>query len=169
MRVPTDRERDRLVPMLRGKYPQYFIYGPLVFSEASFELYQAGRGRLLGALATRGSPLVGRMSDPPSFPGERLVIIANRMFAHRITKGYGGATFGVVQEVNDQPVTNLRQMIGLLREASGEFVVFRLAGQETTYAFRRDEIEEASEEILTDEGIRYQASEGLRDAWELER
>jgi hypothetical protein len=32
--------------------------------------------------------------------------------------------------------------------------------------FRRDELEAATKEILSDEGIRYQASEGLRSVWE---
>lgn len=168
IRVPTDREMDRVIPILKGAYPEYFIYGPIVFAEATNELLRGARGRSLMALARSGGPLVSRMEDPPSFPGERIVIIANRMFPHRTTKGYDSVAFGVVEEINKEPVKNLRHLIELLRDNDDEFVTFKLAGKYESLVFRRSEIEEATEEILTDEGIRYQVSAALRDAWDQE-
>ena len=123
---------------------------------------------MTGFLAASGSPLVSRMGETPSFPDERLVIIANRMFAHRITEGYKTVAFGVVEAVNDEPVDNIRHMIGLINNATGEYITFKLTGYHDMLVFRRAEIEEATEVILTDEGIRYQLSPELRDAWKPE-
>ena len=79
-----------LIESLRGRYPSYFIYGPLAFTPVTAE-FLAGIERagdrffsLLGAL---GSPLVLRRGDRPAFPGEELVVVAAPMFPHRIGQG----------------------------------------------------------------------------------
>ena len=80
----------------------YFVFGPLVFSEASSEyaLYMTAYGNsskdagstsgygLLSLLYT-GNPLFTRYGDRPgTFPDERIVVIAFPAFTHKIGKGY---------------------------------------------------------------------------------
>ncbi len=43
--VPASPERDLLIPTLKDQYPEYFIYGPLVFTSATQEYVRALAGR----------------------------------------------------------------------------------------------------------------------------
>ena len=56
-------------------------------------------------------------------------------------------------------------MVALIREAQGEFITFKLAGDYETLVFPREEMFEITEAILEDEGIRYQFSKDLKPAW----
>ena len=59
--------------------------------------------------------------------------------------------------------------LGLLKrglDIKDEYVIFRFASLTSeTLVFRRQEIESATEEILSDNGIRHQCSKNLRDIW----
>jgi PDZ domain len=111
------------------------------------------------------SPLVKRLYDQPAFPEEELVIIATRAFPHRITKGYGMMAFGVVTHLNDQEVNNLRHFAELICACENEFIKLTMAGKSELLVFRRSEMAASTEEILTNEGIRFQSSPELRDLW----
>jgi hypothetical protein len=170
--LPLLKERPLVIPELKGSYPTYFIYGPLVFSEATTDLLAlAQRSRettaLLGALTYFGSPLISRVGDKPAFPGERLVVIPAPFFPHRLAKGYGNPTWQVVKSVNGKPVKNLAHMVELLRDLKDEFVSFefdaRASGE--TLVFPRAEMVNATDNILTDSGIRSQASPELLKIW----
>jgi S1-C subfamily serine protease len=168
VRVPVTAKRDYLIYVLKDQYPEYFIYGPLVFTAASQEFVRslAGAGGLgIQYLLAINSPLMARLFDPPEYKDEQLVVIATRMFPHPITKGYGNRPFGVVAKLNGTKVKNLRHLAELLRDCSDDFVRFEMADRSESLVFRRRQIEAATEEILGDEGIRYQASEQLRDVW----
>jgi hypothetical protein len=88
------------------------------------------------------------------------------MFPHRSTKGYDNRPFGVVARLNGKPVKNLRSLAELLRHSKDDFLRFEMADRSETLVFRRSEMEDATEEILSNEGIRYQASSALRDVFE---
>jgi hypothetical protein len=68
--------------------------------------------------------------------------------------------------VNDQAVKNLRHFVELLRDCEDEFIVFEFAGEAETLVFRRQDLADSTEDILADEGIRYQYSKDLADVWE---
>jgi hypothetical protein len=113
------------------------------------------------------SPLLSRLADPPAFEGEELVVIPSPLFAHPIIKGYSHPTGCVVTHVNGTAVKNLIHLIELLRDAQDEYVEFRFDRQAMeTIVFRRTELAAATEEILTDNGIRKQCSDDLRAVWE---
>lgn len=164
--VPLARERPTVLKHLRGAYPSYFIYGPLVFSAATQE-YSAAIGPAAGALALRGSPLTNRRADEPKFDGEELVVMAGRAFPHRITRGYSISPAMTLESVNGTAIKNLRHLVELLRDLKDPQVEFRFheMGAELL-VFNREEIAAATEEILTDNGIRLPYSSDLRDAWE---
>jgi S1-C subfamily serine protease len=164
--VPVVNNRIRLLPSLKGDYPRHFIYGPLVFTAATQEFVRVLGARGVGYLAAVKSPLLYRQQDDPAFEGEELVVMANRMFSHRMIKGYRNMPFGVVSHVNGQSINNLRHFVELLRDCEDEFVVFEFADEGETLVFRRQELTDATEGILIDEGIRDQYSKDLADVWE---
>lgn len=164
--VPVTAQDRLVIPYLHGDYPRYFIYGPLVFSPASQE-FMAILGKVYGqVLLERGSPLIRRWTDAPAFEGEELVVVPSPMFPHKLTKGYSAPTFAVLSHVNDIPVRNLKHLVELLRYNTAQYLEFRFAGHGTeTLVFRRPEMVEATEEILTDNSIRKQYSDDLEAVW----
>jgi S1-C subfamily serine protease len=164
--VPVSPQRDLLVPILADGYPEYFIYGPLVFTAATQEYVRSLGGNGLGALLVLESPLLARLYRPPSERGEQLVVIATRMFPHPIIKGYDNRPLGVVEKFNGASVKNLRALAEMLRDCDDEFVRFEMSDRSESIVFHRAELEAATEEILSNEGIRYQASAALRSIWE---
>ena len=56
--LPAKTKYPMLISSLKGRYPSYFIYGPLVFSPVTTEFAGArSHGRLYALLASIGSPL----------------------------------------------------------------------------------------------------------------
>lgn len=168
VQADVHRGRDLVLPIVGHGYPDYFIWGPLVFTTATQEIAVRGGPRMWANFLATDSPLLGRLRGMKRFPGEQMVMIPNRLFPHRITRGYGNATLAVVESFDDQPVENLPHLVRLLRDASGEFVEIGLAGRYESLVFRRSEALEATEEILSDEGIRRQGSPELLKVWESE-
>jgi S1-C subfamily serine protease len=168
--VPVAARRPMLIESLRGRYPSYFLYGPLSFSPVTAEFVgslAAGGNQLLSLLSLIGSPLVTRRGDPPKFADEELVIVSAPMFPHRIGKGYSSPVFKVVKEVNGVRVKNLRHLVELLRDSKAKFttISFDDRGSETI-VFDHKEALAATEEVLTDNGIRQRASDDLMAVWE---
>jgi S1-C subfamily serine protease len=163
--LPVKATYPMLIESLKGKYPSYFIYGPLVFSPVTSEL-AAGFGRFAAALAIIGSPLMTRRGDYPRFEGEQLVVVASPMFPHRIAKGYDSPVFKVVKEVNGVPVKNIRHLVELLRDAKEKYTAIRFDDRASeTIVFDHQEALKATDEVLSDNGIRQQASDDLAEVW----
>ncbi len=155
-----------LLPELNGSYPRHFIYGPVVFTVATRDLIRALGSKGLSFLAAMDSPLVARYLSKPEFDGEELVVF--RLLTHRTTKGYDSSLFPVITHINDQPVKNLRDLVAKIRDCQDEFLTYTVAGNYETLVFQRSQMEEATEDVLSDEGIRYQYSKDLREVWEAE-
>jgi len=166
--LPVSVSQPQLVPFLNGGYPRYFIHGPLVFSSATKEMvFLGGAARLRQQMSGGVSPLVSRLGDPPAFEGEELVVVPSPLFAHPITKGYSHPTGSMVTHVNGTPVKSLVHLVEMLRDSQDEYVEFRFDHQATeTLVFRREQLSAATDEILTDNGIRKQCSDDLRGVWE---
>ena len=168
--LPVGNKRPMLVDSLRGRYPSYFLYGPLAFTPVNAELLaglDGGGNRLYALLSAIGSPLVTRRGDRPKFEGEELVIVSAPMFPHRIAKGYSSPQFKVVKEVNGTRVKNLAHLVALLRDTKEKFttISFDDKGSETI-VFNHKEALAATEEVLNDNGIRQRASDDVAAVWE---
>ncbi len=161
--VPVEYENHFLVPYLEGDYPRHFIVGPLVFTTSSQELVGAIT-RVGEMFASRENPLIKRRYDRVAFPGEELVVMGPR-FPHAMAEGYDNQVFAVVSHINDAPVKNLESMVRAIREAEGKFLALKFAGNYETMVFDREELIGSTEQILEDEGIRYQMSDDLREIW----
>ncbi|MEY2576996.1 MAG: hypothetical protein QOF80_2483 [Verrucomicrobiota bacterium] len=170
---PLLSHRPLVIPDLEGTYPSYFVYGPMVFADATNEfLGSAARERqpsgLMGMLTFVGSPLITRVGDKPAFEGERLVIVTSPFFPHKLAKGYGNPAWQVVKTVNGHPIKNLAHLVEVLRDLKDDFVTFEFTARATgeTIVFPRTEMISATNEILTDNGIRSQGSPDILKIWE---
>ncbi|MFO0952951.1 MAG: trypsin-like peptidase domain-containing protein [Isosphaeraceae bacterium] len=169
--LPVSPRRPVLIDSLRGRYPSYFIYGPLAFSPVTAEMLtglDAGTGgRIYSVLSLIGSPLVTRRADKPTPDDEELVVVSAPMFPHRLSKGYSSPQFKVVKEVNGVRVKNLPHLVSLLRDAKEKFttISFDDKGSETIVFNHKDALA-ATDEILNDNGIRQRSSDDLTAVWE---
>jgi S1-C subfamily serine protease len=169
--VPVGPEQGyRLFPYLANENPSYFIYGPLVFTEATSNFttsFTSGdSAETVLSYANQGNPLIRRYGDRPAFDEERIVIVALPMFTHRISKGYKSPYARAVAEVNGVSIHSLKQMVEVLRDSSGEFIEFTFLGKSTeNVVFRRKEVLDATEDILNDNGIRKQYSPDIAPIW----
>jgi len=161
LELPVRTDGNLLMPPLAGKYPRYFILGPMVFTAASLDLVARAGGQII----VQRSPLMTRMMDQRDFEGEELVTMGFGMLSHAITKGYNSQAFAVVTRVNGTPVRNLTHLVEMLRDAQGEYITFHFAGRYETIVFRRDELVKATDDVLADEGIRKQYSDDLEGVW----
>jgi S1-C subfamily serine protease len=168
--LPVSTHRDDLIPYLRGHYPSYFVYGPLVFTTATSEFvgaFDRAGERFLSMLSLIGSPLVTRRGDRRRFEGEELVVIPSPMFPHRIAKGYSNPFSKVVKEVNGVPIRNLRHLVETLRDTQEKYISIAFDDRNSeTVVFDRQEIVRATDDILTDNGVRQQCSEDLVAIWD---
>jgi S1-C subfamily serine protease len=168
--VPVGPERDRwLIPALKNSYPSYFIYGPLVLSEATQEYTQVltQLPSSLRMLGMQGSPLVTRLGQRPQFTGERLVVVVHPMLTHPIAQGYSNPFMRVVSEVNGVKIKNLAHLVKTLHELNDEFVTFSFIGRYGVedIVLRRADVAAATEEILNDNGIRQAFSSDIAPLW----
>ena len=165
--LPVPATRPTLLPGLDGAYPSYFVYGPIVFSAATQDFIGSFNNvNWVNSLSAAGSPLVTRRSSRPAFEGEELVVITSPFFPHKLSKGYGPAVAQTVKSINGTPVKNLRHLVELLRDAKDDYVVFDFQGRgQETLVFPRKDMVAATEEILTDNGVRAQGSADTLAIW----
>jgi len=165
VQLPVAPTRPMLIPNLENTYPSYFVYGPLVFSPAT-GVFVAGLNNAMGALSASASPLALRRIDKPAFPGEELVVVASPFFPHKLSKGYSNAQSRVIESVNGIKVKSLQHLIEVLRDSRDEFMVFAFAGHGgESPVFPRKDMLAATEEILTDNGVRSQGSPDALAVW----
>jgi S1-C subfamily serine protease len=169
IRLPVSAEHPTLVTDLHGSYPSYFIYGPLVFSTATWQFLSSVENNtsMLRMLGFVKSPLVSRAFDPPDADLDELVVISSPFFPHKIANGYSSPIGSVVYSVNGTRVRSLRQMVALLRDLKDPFVTieFDQKGGEAL-VFTRQAIMTATDEILTDNGVRAQGSADTLAVWQ---
>ena len=162
--LPVAPRRPLLMSWLEGGYPSYFIYGPLVFSTATQDFFNSNDA--LAAFARSASPLGTRRSERPAFDGERLVVVSSPFFPHKLSKDYDSPQSWVVNTVNGTAIKNLAHLVATLRDLQEEFVVFDFAGiANERLVFPRKDVLAATEDILTDNGVRAQGSADTLAIW----
>ena len=171
--LPVSPDLPKLIPYLHGQYPQYFVFGPLVFSVATEDFLNVFTSTTnpaalaaFSALTALGNPIFTRRSDRPAFPGEEMVFVSSPFLPHKLSKGYGSPALKVVESINGTKVRNLAHLVTLLRDARDEFVVINYATRSAeTMVFPRAEMLAATDEILNDNGIRAPGSPELMALW----
>ncbi len=163
--LPVSRQPDRLLRGYEGRYPSYFVCGPLVFSPAvsdAISLYfQYNPG-----LANRNSPLLTRRSDRARFREEELVVVTSPLLRTRMTKGYADPFGQVISAVNGTKVKNLTHLVELIRSCKDEFLTFRFAEDYAeTLVFRRQAMLDATEPLMSENGIPRRGSDDALAVW----
>ena len=164
LQMPVPLRRPLLIDSLRDGYPSYFIYGPLVFERATIEAFPLLRSTP-GAVA--GSSMIAHLGDPPTPEHQELVLISSPLFPHALSKGYSNPQGQVVKAVNGTPVVSLAQLVAFLRDLKDEYVVLDFdtrAGE--GLVFPRARLVAATEDILTDNGVRSQGSADMMKIWQ---
>ncbi|MBC7984044.1 MAG: trypsin-like peptidase domain-containing protein, partial [Candidatus Obscuribacterales bacterium] len=154
-------DRPLLIPDLGNAYPAYFIYGPVVFSKATnqFLSFISNNAASMNGYAFNGSPLVVRRGDAPDASREELVVVSAPFFPHKLTNGFSSRFGSVVDSINGTPVRSLAHLVELLRDTTDEFLTIRFEQHSgETLVLARKEVLAATEEILTDNGVRLQGS-----------
>ena len=168
VQAPVSAGRKLLIPDLNGGYPSYFIYGPIVFSRATaeFTAYLSGNAGALNAYSYIASPLVTRRGDAPSAEREELVVVSSPFFPHKLVSGYSNRFGSVIASINRVPVRSLAHLVTMLRDSKDETIVihFDQRGGENIVV-RRKEMVDATESILSDNGIRLQGTKDMMDIW----
>ncbi len=170
LELPVTTRWPMLIEPLQGKYPSYFVYASLVFSAANRDLTTAldrPGSPAAGLLAVMGSPLMTRRGDRKAFEDEELVVVTSPMFPHAISKGYDNPFSKVVKEINGKKVKNLRHFVELLRDTKDKYTSIEFDDRfSETIVFDHQEALKATEEILSDNGIRQRASDDLMAVWD---
>jgi S1-C subfamily serine protease len=167
--LPVSAEYPTLVSDLHGEYPSYFVYGPMVFSRATRQFLGAfeNNANLMRVLGFVKSPLLTRAFDPPSDDLEELVIISSPFFPHKLANGYSNPAGSVVYSVNGTPVKSLKHLVALLRELKDPFVTIEFASKGgEALVFSRQALTGATDDILTDNGVRAQGSPDMLAVWQ---
>src|SRR5258708_24428183 len=167
--LPVLAEYPTLVSDLRGEYPSYFVYGPMVFSRATRQFLGAfeNNANLLRVLGYVKSPLVTRAYDPPSDDLQELVIISSPFFPHKLANGYSNPAGSVVNSVNGTQVKSLKHLVALLRDLKDPFVTLEFGSKGgEALVFSRPALIAATDDILTDNGVRAQGSPDMLAVWQ---
>jgi S1-C subfamily serine protease len=167
--LPVAADHPTLVADLHGGYPPYFVYGPMCFSVATRQMlsnFDSNAG-MMRALAFLKSPLASMAFDSPTPDLQELVVISSPFFPHKLANGYSSATGSVVYSINGTPLKSLKHLVELLRDLQDPFVTveFNQKGGEAL-VFSRQAIVAATEDILTDNGVRAQGSSELLAVWQ---
>jgi PDZ domain len=108
------------------------------------------------------NPMFIHYGDRPVFPGERIVIVGHPLFTHRLSKGYDVSYAPAVAAINGVRIRNLKHAVEVIRNLSSKYIEFTFQGKSTdAIVFKRKEALDATEEILSDNGIRQQHSPDL--------
>lgn len=168
--VPVRASAPQVFQQLNGAYPSYFVYGPMVFSSATKELlgslFRDESDSAASMLIFSASPIFRRIGERPAFENESLVFVSSPFFPHKLAKGYSNPSLGVVKTVNNISIKNLPHLVEVLRDCKDEFIVIEFFGRSSeTLVFPRAAMAAATEEILTDNGVRSQGTADTMAVW----
>ena len=169
--LAVSSKHPMLIESLRGRYPSYFVYGPLVFSPATLDssvgttALAATQRSAISAAPWRLAGAIGR-----SFPVKRLVVIAarcSRIASARGTQPVHQGGEGYQRHWGPATCTTWSRCSC---DASDKYLTISFDDRASeTIVFDRREALEATDEILTDNGIRQQASDNLSAIWSRRR
>jgi len=172
--VPIQSNPPRLLPPLNGIYPDYFVFGPLVFSDASQDLLlDLVNSTIVGSnglsstlrLLNQDNPLVTRCDDFPKFEGERLVVVTS-FFKHKLADDYASPVTQVVKAINGIPIKNLAHLVQVVRDSKEKFITIDFFGRyANTLVFPREEMLAATDSILADNNVHSQGSPAMMALW----
>jgi S1-C subfamily serine protease len=145
----------QLIPQLHEQPGDYYIYGGLVF--LAFTRDYIIRANEINAFNWALTPYITRELERP---GEQVILLQSVLTA-AVNQGYREAAGEVIESVDGQPVSSLRELAALAEEGDGAYVTFgyRDGGRVT---LDREEARRATPGLLQRHGIASDRSAGLR-------
>lgn len=168
IQLPVFSGRPSLIPDLKGDYPSYFIYGPIVFSRATNEFlsFISGNALALSAYAYNASPLLTRRGDMPDANHDELVVISSPFFPHKLVTGYSNRFGAVIRSINGVSIRSLSHLVSVLRDLKDDLIVIHFDQRNgETMVLPRKAMLEQTEAVLSDNGIRSQGSPDMMAVW----
>lgn len=168
IQLPVFSGRPLLISDLKGEYPSYFIYGPIVFSRATNEFlsFISGNAAALNGYAYNASPLVTRRGEMPDNNREELVVISAPFFPHKLVTGYSNRFGSVIRSINGISIRSLQHLVGVLRDLKDDLIVIHFDQRNgETMVLPRKAMLEQTETVLSDNGIRSQGSADMMAVW----
>lgn len=168
IQAPVFSGRPHLIGDLRGGYPSYFIYGPIVFSRATLEYlsFLSNNAPALNGYAYNASPLVTMRGAAPSAEREELVVVSSPFFPHKLVTGYSNRFGSVIFSINGVQIKSLKHLVSLLRDMKEDLVVIHFDQRYgETMVLPRKAMMAETEGILSDNGIRSQGSADMMAIW----
>jgi len=181
LQVPVETRR-KLIDYTIGRVPRYFVYGPVVFSEATADYQRAVEAGIASTDASQrramsfarsmmqagGSPLLSRTGEFRDEDSQEELVVVTKLLTHATARGYRSIVyFLTVKSINDQDVTGFAQMVELLRDATGEFVEIQFHDSVADIiVLDREKVLDATETILEENGIVRQGSRDLMKVWD---
>ncbi len=170
--VPVSARTPMILRDLGDSYPPYFILGPMAFSVASKQMvdalstYGSTSSRWVSWLNLKGSPILTSYAQKAAFDGQELVVVTCPYFPHKLARGYSDPTLEVVKKVNGVTVKNLAHLVQLMRDSKDQFITIEFDNRfGETVVFPRAELLAATDDILSDNGIRSQGSPDTMAIW----
>ena len=96
------------------------------------------------------------------------MIISSPFFPHKLVNGYSNPAGSVVYSINGTPVKSLKHLVALLRDLKDPFVTLEFASKRRRSAgvSRARRMVAATDDILTDNGVRAQGSPDMLAVWQ---
>jgi hypothetical protein len=95
------------------------------------------------------------------------VIISSPFFPHKLANGYSNPTGAVVSSVNGVAIKSLAHLVAVLRDLKDPFVTIEFGSKAgEALVFSRAAITAATDDILTDNGVRAQGSPDMMTVWQ---
>jgi S1-C subfamily serine protease len=163
LHIPVASPEELVLREMKGEYPSFFLYGPLVFTAATSN----SAGQLArGPNFELSSPLLQRQNDKVRFHGEELVVISAPMFQHKCVRGYNDPIGRVVADVNGVKIRNLRHLVKVLRDCKDDFVTFNFVGEKAeVLVLARKDMEAVTQKVMDENSIPHRASTELAELW----
>jgi hypothetical protein len=111
--------------------------------------------------------LITRAIDPPDGEDQELVVVSSPFFPNKLVNGYSSPAGSVVSSVNGTHIKSLAHLVAVLRDLKDPFVTFEFdqRGGEGL-VFSRTAMAAATDDILTDNGVRAQGSPDMLAIWQ---
>jgi S1-C subfamily serine protease len=125
--LTTPIERDRLVPLEQYDIlPTYYIYGGVVFVPLTKNLLHMWGNNWFNSAPKE---LVVYLGNNMVTEDQDEVVVALKVLAADVNQGYHGQNHWVIEEVDGEPVRNLRHLIERVEAGAGnDFVEFKSQG-----------------------------------------
>ena len=153
--IKAAKKDERCRGLMYDSKPDYFVYGGLVFTTASYDY-------LVGSKADFHDDLVADKAFPDDEP-----VVISWVFADTGMEGYLGIDDSLVRNVNGETVRNLRHLVELLERCRDGFVRFGL-DRDTEWDVKMvvdaAEMRETTARVMERYQIPHDRSEDLRPA-----